>query len=201
MVPPPPPPPPYMGGAKTHPRGYRRKSGKGGGLRSSCVDKRFSVSGRLFWAATTAIFVEQLRGPHHALRRSRGALDRGPCLAAVAGGCGNADDFVTRYRTQLEDYVAKLSCAACCCRCDSLPSNTRLYKSIAAEWAADRLWIARPGETGCGWPEWAKQHHNVQLAGRVETLVGIDRAGVGVARSGIAGFDGRATTKRFLRLS
>ena len=46
----------------------------------------------------------------------------------------NADDFVTRYRPQLEDYVAKPSrSGVLVLDLDSLPSNTRLYKSIAAD--------------------------------------------------------------------
>ena len=46
----------------------------------------------------------------------------------------NADDFVTRYRPQLEDYVAKPSrSGVLVLDLDTLPSNTRLYKSIAAD--------------------------------------------------------------------
>ena len=50
-------------------------------------------------------------------------------LAVVEQG----DDFVTRYRTQLEDYVARPSrSGVLVLELDSLPSNTRLYKSIAS---------------------------------------------------------------------
>ena len=45
-----------------------------------------------------------------------------------------ADEFVTRYRAQLEDYVARPGRGGVLAlELSSLPSNTRLYKSIAAE--------------------------------------------------------------------
>ena len=53
----------------------------------------------------------------------------GKRLVVVEG----ADEFVTRYRPQLEDYVARPSRAGVLVlNIESLPGNTRLYKSIAA---------------------------------------------------------------------
>jgi DNA polymerase-3 subunit delta len=84
-----------------------------------------------------------------------------------------ADDFVSQYRSQLEDYVARPSrSGVLILDLDSLTSTTRLYKAIAAGGllidcgtpAAARLskWLA----------QWAKQRHHVQLPqGAAETLV------------------------------
>jgi DNA polymerase III subunit delta len=77
----------------------------------------------------------------------------------------DADDFVTRYRAELEDYVARPSrSGVLALELDSLPSNTRLYKAIAAEGllidcgapAAARLtkWLG----------DWGKQRHGVQIS-------------------------------------
>ncbi len=44
----------------------------------------------------------------------------------------NADEFVSRFREQLEDYVARPSeSATLVLRFSSLPSNQRIYKAIA----------------------------------------------------------------------
>ena len=76
----------------------------------------------------------------------------------------DADDFVTRYRPQLEDYVARPSrSGVLVLDLDSLPSNTRLYKSIAAEGLLIDCGAPAPARL-CKWlAEWAKQHHHVQL--------------------------------------
>jgi DNA polymerase III subunit delta len=75
-----------------------------------------------------------------------------------------ADDFVTRYRTELEDYVAKPSrSGVLALDLDSLPSNTRLYKAIAAEGLLIDCAAPTPAKL-CKWlADWAKQHHHVQL--------------------------------------
>lgn len=88
-----------------------------------------------------------------------------------------ADDFVTRYRPELEDYVAKpKSTGVLVLDVKSWPATTRLYKAVAA----DGLMV------DCGAPAtaaltkwvgaWAKQAHNVQLsseaAGMLVELVG-----------------------------
>jgi DNA polymerase-3 subunit delta len=44
----------------------------------------------------------------------------------------NADEFITRFREQLEDYVSKpCDSGVLVLRCDSLPKNQRIYKQIA----------------------------------------------------------------------
>ena len=57
---------------------------------------------------------------------------------AMFGGGGkvvavrNGDEFVSRFREQLEDYVAKPSdSATLVLRLESLPSNQRIYKAIS----------------------------------------------------------------------
>jgi len=45
-----------------------------------------------------------------------------------------ADDFVSRYREQLEDYIARPSpCGVLVLELDSLPANTRLYRFFASK--------------------------------------------------------------------
>lgn len=89
----------------------------------------------------------------------------------------NADDFVTRYRPHLEDYVAKPSrTGVLVLDLDSLPSNTRLHKSIAASGllidagspAAARLtkWLV----------DWAKQQHRAALSPAAADLL-VERIG------------------------
>jgi DNA polymerase III subunit delta len=76
----------------------------------------------------------------------------------------DADDFVTKYRPQLEDYVARPSrSGVLLLDLESLPSNTRLYKAIAAEGLL--IDCAAPTSAKlCKWlAEWSKQHHQVQL--------------------------------------
>ena len=76
-----------------------------------------------------------------------------------------ADDFVSRYRQQLEDYVQRPSrTGVLVLDLDSFPSNTRLHKLIAADGLA----------IDCGAPsepllikwlvDWAKRRHNLQLS-------------------------------------
>lgn len=76
----------------------------------------------------------------------------------------NADDFVTRYRAQLEDYVARPShSGVLVLDVDSLPSNTRLYKAIAAGGLLIDCGAPAPARL-CKWlVDWAKQHHRVHL--------------------------------------
>lgn len=85
----------------------------------------------------------------------------------------DADDFVTKYRQQLEDYVAKPSrSGVLVLDVDSLPSNTRLFKAIAGDGLLIDCSSPAPAKL-CKWlADWAKQHHRVQLApAAAETLV------------------------------
>ena len=65
----------------------------------------------------------------------------------------NADTFVSRFREQLEDYVAKPSdSATLILRLESLPSNQRIYKAIAKTGAIE------PCQPPKDLPRWAIQH-------------------------------------------
>jgi len=75
-----------------------------------------------------------------------------------------ADDFVTRYRAELEDYVAAPSrCGVLVLQVKSWPANTRLAKAVAATGLA----IACAAPTGAklaGWVgDWARRAHQVEL--------------------------------------
>jgi DNA polymerase III subunit delta len=77
----------------------------------------------------------------------------------------NADDFVTRYRQQLEDYVARPSrSGVLVLEVDSLPSNTRLYKAVAADGLLVDCGPPPPARLGKWLSEWGKQHHRIALA-------------------------------------
>jgi DNA polymerase-3 subunit delta len=103
-------------------------------------------------------------------------------VAMFGGGCRlavveDADDFVTRYRPQLEDYVAKPSrSGVLVLDLDSLPSNTRLHKSIAAEGLLIDCGSPAPAKLGKWLAEWAKQHHNIQLPHAAAELL-VERIG------------------------
>jgi DNA polymerase III subunit delta len=76
----------------------------------------------------------------------------------------DADEFVTRNRPQLEDYVAKPSrSGVLVLDLETLASSTRLHKAIAAEGLLIDCSSPPPARL-CKWlGEWAKQHHRVQL--------------------------------------
>jgi DNA polymerase-3 subunit delta len=77
----------------------------------------------------------------------------------------NADEFISRYRPQLEDYTAKPSrTGVLVLDIDTLPSNTRLYKSIAAEGLLIDCGAPSPAKLGKWLGDWAKHHHGIQLA-------------------------------------
>jgi DNA polymerase-3 subunit delta len=77
----------------------------------------------------------------------------------------DADPFVTRYRSQLEDYVAKPSrSSVLVLEIETLASNTRLYKSIATEGLLIDCAAPAPARLTKWLVEWAKQHHRSQIA-------------------------------------
>jgi DNA polymerase-3 subunit delta len=89
----------------------------------------------------------------------------------------NADDFVTRYRPQLEDYVAKPSrTGMLVLDLDSLPSNTRLYKSIAASGLLIDAGSPAPARLTKWLSDWAKQHHRAVLSAAAADLL-VERIG------------------------
>ena len=85
----------------------------------------------------------------------------------------DADEFVTRYRTQLEDYVARPSrTGVLVLELESLPSNTRLYKSIATSGLLIDCGAPAPARLGKWLTDWAKHHHQTQLSqAAAETLI------------------------------
>ncbi|MEN6450715.1 MAG: DNA polymerase III subunit delta [Thermoguttaceae bacterium] len=75
-----------------------------------------------------------------------------------------ADPFVSRYRAELEDYVARPSATGVLVLdVNSLPSNTRLYKSIAAEGLLIDCGTPAGGRLTKWLSDWARQRQNVQL--------------------------------------
>jgi DNA polymerase III subunit delta len=92
-----------------------------------------------------------------------------------------ADSFVTRYRGELEEYVARpRSNAVLALEVDSWPSNTRLYKAVAEMGLVIECALPRQQR----WPHevdavkvaawlvrWAKQAHGVQLAAAAADLL------------------------------
>ena len=92
-----------------------------------------------------------------------------------------ADEFVSRYREQLEDYAAKPSdSATLVLRLDSLPSNQRIYKAIAK---VGQIEDCNPPK-GRDLPQWITRHgksaHGVTLtadaAALLADLIGDDLA-------------------------
>jgi DNA polymerase-3 subunit delta len=75
-----------------------------------------------------------------------------------------ADDFVSRYRAELEDYVAAPSpSGVLVLQVKSLPANTRLYKAVAAEGMAVDCNTPPPGRLSRWLSGWAKSVHHVRL--------------------------------------
>jgi len=85
----------------------------------------------------------------------------------------DADEFVTRCRAQLENYVARPSRnGVLVLDLNSLPGNTRLYKSIAASGRLIECKAPTPARLGKWISEWGKQHHHIVLPPpAAETLI------------------------------
>jgi DNA polymerase III subunit delta len=100
----------------------------------------------------------------------RDVLEELSTLAMFGGGkrlavVEEADAFVSRYRAELEDYVARpCSSGVLVLELDSLPGNTRLYKSIAATGLAIDCAAPSPIRLTKWLGDWAKRQHGVQLA-------------------------------------
>jgi len=76
-----------------------------------------------------------------------------------------ADSFVSQYRQALEDYVARPSRGGVLVLdVDTLPSNTRLYKSIAAEGLLIDCGTPQPAKLTKWLVQWADKRHGVELA-------------------------------------
>ncbi len=75
-----------------------------------------------------------------------------------------ADDFVSRWRAELEDYIAKPSrSGVLVLDLKSLPANTRLYKMIAADGLLIDCRAPTPARLTKWLADWAKRRHGVQL--------------------------------------
>ena len=83
-----------------------------------------------------------------------------------------ADEFVTRYREQLEDYVGRPSRSSIfVLDVKSWPSNTRLYKAIAAQGLSIDC-VAPTGAKLARWlGQWAQQVHQVQVSTAVAEML------------------------------
>jgi DNA polymerase-3 subunit delta len=99
-----------------------------------------------------------------------------------------ADNFVSRYRQQLEDYVFRPSrTGVLVLDLNSLPANTRLYKLISAEGLA--IDCSTPAEARLTkWlVDWSKQHHKVQLsAAAADALVDLIGSELGLLDQEVA---------------
>jgi DNA polymerase-3 subunit delta len=104
-------------------------------------------------------------------------LDELETVAMFGGGrrlvlVSEADEFVTRWRGDLEQYLARpCSTGVLVLDVKSWPSNTRLYKQTAAEGLV--IDSSAPGEARLKrWLiAWAKQAHKVQLDGQAAELL------------------------------
>ncbi|MCC6125776.1 MAG: DNA polymerase III subunit delta [Pirellulales bacterium] len=100
----------------------------------------------------------------------RDVLENLSTVAMFGGGqrlvlVEEADDFVTRYRGELEGYVAKPSrTGVLALELASFPSNTRLYKSVAAEGLVIDCSTPAPAKLTKWLVDWAKKFHRTNLA-------------------------------------
>ena len=75
-----------------------------------------------------------------------------------------ADEFVSRYRAELEDYVARPAAGGVLVlQVKSFPANTRLYKAVAADGLAIDCNFPSAGRLTRWLNTWAEQTHQIQL--------------------------------------
>jgi DNA polymerase III subunit delta len=75
-----------------------------------------------------------------------------------------ADDFVKRYRTELEDYIARPSrTGVLVLELDSLPANTRLYKLLAERNGLIACSAPKEAQLAKWLTDWATRRHGVGL--------------------------------------
>ena len=100
----------------------------------------------------------------------RDVLDELSTVAMFGGGrrlvvVEGADDFVSRWRAELEDYLDRPSrSGVLVLDLDSLPSNTRLYKLIAGKGVLVDCHAPTPARLTKWLSDWAKRRHSVQLS-------------------------------------
>jgi DNA polymerase III subunit delta len=84
----------------------------------------------------------------------------------------DADEFVTRYRGELEDYVAAPSrSGVLVLDVKAWPSNTRLYKAVSAGGLAIDCNVPAGTRLVRWLADWARQTHGVQLANPVAEML------------------------------
>ena len=82
-----------------------------------------------------------------------------------------ADPFVTRYRSELEDYAAKPRSGVLVLEVKSWPGNTRLAKAVAKSGLSLECKAPSEGRARKWLADWAKRCHQVQLdAGATDAL-------------------------------
>lgn len=76
-----------------------------------------------------------------------------------------ADDFISRYRQNLEDYVARpASTGVLLLSADSFPGNTRLYKSVVAEGLAVDCSTPDKARLIKWLAEWGRKVHDLRVS-------------------------------------
>ncbi len=91
----------------------------------------------------------------------------------------NADDFISTYREQMEEYVQHPSdSATLLLRCKSLPGNQRISKLIAKHGSVEKCEVPKDRELPAWIASRAKSHHKLQIdtgaASLMAELVGAD---------------------------
>ncbi|HOW72912.1 MAG TPA: DNA polymerase III subunit delta [Phycisphaerae bacterium] len=89
----------------------------------------------------------------------------------------NADDFITRYRAELEEYAAQPSATgSLLLECKSLPANTRLYKRVMAVGEVVKCEEMKVWQVRQWLPERCREIHGKQLDPRAAALL-LDQIG------------------------
>ncbi len=109
----------------------------------------------------------RFEGPDASLRD---VLDELETVAMFGGGqrlvvVDQADEFVTRYRGELESYAASpRETGVLILELRSFPSNTRLYKAVAAQGCAIDAGAPKGAQLVRWLAGWAKRRHGVEIA-------------------------------------
>jgi len=83
-----------------------------------------------------------------------------------------ADEFISRYRAELEDYVAAPSASGILVlEVKSLPANTRLYKAVAAEGLLIDASAPQPAKLPKWLVGWAQSRHQARLSAAAAELL------------------------------
>lgn len=115
----------------------------------------------------------------------------------------DADEFITRYRSDLEDYVARPRLTGVLVlEAKSFPSNTRLYKQAAANGLVVECGAPSDARLSKWLATWARQAHRVELApGAADMLVDLVGPELGLLDQELAklaltaGPDGKVTAE------